>query len=116
MALEPLAGYPPLPLRARVSVSCTDPGPWPSARLFPSDGGTAAAGGGQRYESDVRARRGNRRAQGHDCAARRPAVFPVQPGGIRRVFLGLMPYLELKSEGNHSMVRREALYRIPCLT
>ena len=27
MALEPLAGYPPLPLRARVSVSCTDRGP-----------------------------------------------------------------------------------------
>ena len=25
----------PLPLRARVSVSCTDPGPWPSARLVP---------------------------------------------------------------------------------
>jgi hypothetical protein len=24
-----------LPLRARVSVSCTDPGPWPSARLVP---------------------------------------------------------------------------------
>ena len=29
-------------------------------------------------------------------------------------FLGLMPYLELKGEGNRSMVRREALYRIPC--
>src|SRR5579859_4314449 len=64
MALEPLAGYPPLPLRARVSVSCTDPGPWPPARLFPS--WIAAAGGGRRYESDVRARRGNRRAQGDD--------------------------------------------------
>src|SRR6266496_1068223 len=59
MALEPHAGYPPLPLRARVSVSCTDPGPWPPARLFPS--WIAAAGGGRRYESDVRARRGNRR-------------------------------------------------------
>jgi N-terminal domain of reverse transcriptase len=31
-------------------------------------------------------------------------------------FLGLMPYLELKGEGNHSMVRCEALYRIPCVT
>ena len=39
MALEPLAGYPPLPLRARVSVSCTDPGPWPSARLVPIGSG-----------------------------------------------------------------------------
>ena len=39
MALEPHAGYPPLPLRARVSVSCTDPGPWPPARPFPSAGG-----------------------------------------------------------------------------
>ena len=39
MALEPLAGYPPLPLRARVSVSCTDPGPWPPARLVPIGGG-----------------------------------------------------------------------------
>ena len=26
-------------LRARVSVSCTDPGPWPAACLFPSVGG-----------------------------------------------------------------------------
>ena len=25
-----------------------------------------------------------------------------------------MAYLELKSKGNDSMVRREALYRIPC--
>ena len=32
-------------------------------------------------------------------------------GGI---FLGLMAYLEPKSEGNNSMVRREALHRIPC--
>ena len=39
MALEPLAGYPPLPLRARVSVSCTDPGPWPAARPVPIGGG-----------------------------------------------------------------------------
>ena len=39
MALEPLAGYPPLPLRARVSVSCTDPGPWPPARLVPIGSG-----------------------------------------------------------------------------
>src|SRR5437867_13416225 len=39
MALEPLAGYPPLPLRARVSVSCTDPGPRPPARLVPIRGG-----------------------------------------------------------------------------
>ena len=28
-----------MPLRARVSVSCTDPGPWPAACLFPSVGG-----------------------------------------------------------------------------
>ena len=28
-----------MPLRARVSVSCTDPGPWPAARPFPSGGG-----------------------------------------------------------------------------
>jgi hypothetical protein len=33
------------------------------------------------------------------CAARRPVVFPVQPGGIRRIFLGLMAYLDLKGEG-----------------
>ena len=26
------------------------------------------------------------------CAARRPVVFPVQPGGIWRIFLGLMAY------------------------
>src|SRR4030095_11270072 len=54
-------------------------------------------------ESAARACRRDRRAQGHDCAARRPVVFPVQPGGIRRVFLGLMAYLELKSKGNDSM-------------
>src|SRR5436309_7147507 len=35
MALEPLAGYPPLLLRARVSVSCTDPGLRRAARLIP---------------------------------------------------------------------------------
>ena len=51
--------------------------------------GDAAAGGGQAHEGAVRARRRDRRAQEHDCAARRPVVFPVQPGGIRRVFLGL---------------------------
>src|SRR5216684_1604814 len=39
MALEPLAGDPPLPLRALVSVSCTDPGPWPLARLVPIGSG-----------------------------------------------------------------------------
>ena len=33
-------------LRARVSVSCTDPGPWPAACL--SQSGDAAAGGGRR--------------------------------------------------------------------
>ncbi len=30
--------------------------------------------------------------RGDPCAARRPVVFPVQPGGIRRIFLGLMAY------------------------
>ncbi len=30
--------------------------------------------------------------RGDLCAARRPVVFPVQPGGIRRIFLGLMAY------------------------
>ena len=44
-------------LRARVSVSCTDQGLWPAARLSLSMGG-AAAGGGRAYESAVRARRG----------------------------------------------------------
>ena len=39
--------------------------------------------------------------------ARRPAVFPVQPGGIRRIFLGLMPYLEPKREGNNSMAEKQ---------
>src|SRR5271156_2635602 len=37
--LEPLAGQPPLPLRARVSVSCTDPGLWRAARRVPFAGG-----------------------------------------------------------------------------
>ena len=32
--------------------------------------------------------------RGRICAARRPVVFPVQPGGIRRRFLGLMAYLD----------------------
>jgi hypothetical protein len=31
------------------------------------------------------------------------------------MFLGLMAYLDLKGEGDKSMVRREALYRIPCV-
>jgi len=42
-------------------------------------------------------------AAGDDCAARRPAVFPVQPGGIRRIFLGLMAYLEPKGKGGNIM-------------
>jgi hypothetical protein len=37
------------------------------------------------------------------CAARRPVVSPVQPGGIWRMFLGLMAYLDLKGEGDTSM-------------
>ena len=37
------------------------------------------------------------------CAARRPVIFPVQPGGIWRIFLGLMAYLDLKGEGDKSM-------------
>src|SRR6266702_6940662 len=37
--------------------------------------------------------------KGHDCAARRPVVFPAQPGGIWRVFLGLMAYLSRKAKG-----------------
>jgi len=43
-------------LRARVSVSCTDPGLWRATRLFPSAAG-AATGGGQAQEGAVRARR-----------------------------------------------------------
>ena len=30
------------------------------------------------------------------------------------MFLGLMAYLDPKGEGDNSMVRREALHRIPC--
>ena len=41
--------------------------------------------------------------QGPTCAARRPVIFPVQPGGIWRIFLGLMAYLDLKGEGDKSM-------------
>jgi hypothetical protein len=37
------------------------------------------------------------------CAARRPVIFPVEPGGIWRMFLGLMAYLDLKGEGDKSM-------------
>ncbi len=32
------------------------------------------------------------------------------------MFLGRLAYLEGKPEGDKSMVRREALYRIPCVT
>jgi hypothetical protein len=37
------------------------------------------------------------------CAARRPVISPAQPGGIWRIFLGLMAYLDLKGEGDRSM-------------
>jgi hypothetical protein len=30
-------------------------------------------------------------------------VFPAQPGGTRRAFLGLMAYLEPKGKGDNSM-------------
>ena len=32
-----------------------------------------------------------------------PVISPVQPGGIWRIFLGLMAYLDLKGEGDKSM-------------
>ena len=53
-----------------------------------------------------------------DMAAPRGALsysrFSREEFGGR--FLGPMAYLDLKGEGDHSMVRREALHRIPCVT
>ena len=43
-----------------------------------------------------------------------PCCIPGSAGRDRRRFLGLMAYLDREREGDNSMVRREALHRIPC--
>jgi len=49
------------------------------------------------------------------CATRRSAISLAQRGEIGGISLDLMANLDLKGEGKNSMVRREALYRIPCV-
>jgi hypothetical protein len=40
----------------------------------------------------------------HTAPRRRPVVYPTQSGGIGGIFLGLMPNLAPKGQGNNSMV------------
>ena len=57
-----------------------------------------------------------RRMLAHAATAPRGALlYPrLSREGLEGRFLGLMAYLDGKPEGNNSMVRREALHRIPC--
>jgi hypothetical protein len=68
---------------------------------------------GRRRSSPCRSRRPS---TAHSASAPRGALlYPrFSRAGLEGRFLGLMAYLEGKPEGDNSMVRREALYRIPC--
>ncbi len=80
-------------LRARVSVSCTDPGPWPAACRIPSRQVVLLqeVAAGIDVHKDMTAPRG----------ALLYSRFSREEFGGR--FLGLMPYLNPKGAGTSSM-------------
>jgi hypothetical protein len=43
----------------------------------------------------------------HIAPRRRPVVYPTQSGGIGGIFLGLMPNLAPKGQGNNSMAENQ---------